>query len=60
METPEWKNRSSESDFIRFFEGLDENYQKYLINEMKKKPPDQVKKSTKADSAGMDGGPISR
>lgn len=52
-------NRSNEHDFIDFFRGLDENYQQFLIDEMKK-PPDNLKNSTKADSAGLVGDPKSR
>lgn len=34
-------NRSNENDFINFFKGLDENYQQYLIDEMKQKKADK-------------------
>lgn len=54
------RNRSNETDFINFFRGLDEKYQQFLINEMKKKPPDKPKESTKADSARLVGDPESR
>lgn len=49
-------NRSNENAFVEFFKGLDESYQQYLINEMKK-PPDKEKESTEAVSAGMVGDP---
>ncbi|MDT2478695.1 hypothetical protein P7D59_07140 [Enterococcus avium] len=52
-------NRSNENTFVEFFKGLDENYQFYLINEMKK-PPDRKEDSTKAVSAGVVGDPKSR
>lgn len=52
-------NRSNENDFINFFRGLDENYQQFLIDEMKK-PPVNQKNSTKAGSAGLVGAPKSR
>ncbi len=54
------KQRNSPDAFVEFFKGLDENYQKYLINEMKKKPPDRYRESVQADSAGLAGGPKSR
>lgn len=54
------KQRNSQDAFMEFFKGLNENYQKYLINEMKKKPPDHQLKSVQADSARLDGGPVSR
>lgn|GEM_PF-3058803 len=61
METHEQaKQRNSQQDFMEFFKGLDENYQKYLINEMKKKPPDDQQKPEEADSAGTVGDPASR
>ncbi|MDT2674302.1 hypothetical protein [Enterococcus dongliensis] len=34
-------NRSNENAFVEFFKGLDENYQLYLINEMKRELPDE-------------------
>lgn len=34
-------NRSNENAFVEFFKGLDENYQFYLINEMKREFPDE-------------------
>ncbi len=34
-------NRSNESDFVNFFKGLDESYQRYVIENMQKKPPDR-------------------
>lgn len=49
-------NRNSENDFVNFFKGLDESYQQYLINEMKKKPPDH-QPELKADMAESEGGP---
>lgn len=52
-------NRNSENDFVNFFKGLDESYQQYLINEMKKKPPDHLPE-LKADMAESEGGPKSR
>lgn len=36
-------NRSSENDFVNFFKGLDESYQQYLIQEMKREPPNEPK-----------------
>ena len=35
------ENRSNENEFVNFFKGLDESYQRYLISEMQKKPPDE-------------------
>lgn len=52
-------NRNNENDFINFFRGLDEKYQQFLINEMKK-PPDEENQSTEAASAGLVGDPKSR
>lgn len=54
------KQRNSQDAFMEFFKGLDENYQKYLINEMKKKPPDKQQAAAQADSAGLVSGPKSR
>lgn len=54
------ENRNSESDFINFFKGLDESYQRYVIDKMQKKPPDSNQDSTKADSAGQECDPESR
>lgn len=54
------RNRSNENDFVEFFKGLDANYQKYLINEMQKKPPDEKSQSKQAVSAGQVGDPKSR
>lgn len=53
-------NRSSESDFVNFFKGLSENYQRYVIENMQKKPPDQSQKLNEADSAGQECDPESR
>lgn len=50
---------SNETDFIKFFRGLDEKYQQFLIDEMKK-PSDKQNDSTKADSARLAGDPESR
>lgn len=54
------RNRSNENDFVEFFKGLDANYQKYLINEMQKKPPDGKVQPQQAVSAGQVGDPKSR
>lgn len=54
------RNRNNENDFVEFFKGLDVNYQKYLINEMQKKPPDEKAQSKQAVSAGRVGDPKSR
>lgn len=54
------KQRNSQDAFMEFFKGLDENYQKYLINEMHKKPPDGQREPAQADSAGLVGGLKSR
>lgn len=54
------KQRNSQDTFMEFFKGLDKNYQKYLINEMQKKPPDKQQEAAQADSAGLVGGPKSR
>lgn len=53
-------NRSNESDFVNFFKGLDESYQRYVIDQMQKKPPDQNQSMTEADSAGQECDPESR
>lgn len=41
-------NRSNENAFVDFFKGLDENYQRHLIDEMKhkqsNKPAEEKKK----------------
>lgn len=52
-------NRNNEDVFVEFFRGLDEKYQQYLIDEMKK-PPDVDRKIKKAHTAGMVGDPESR
>ncbi|MGX7126565.1 hypothetical protein [Enterococcus viikkiensis] len=54
------RNRNNENDFVEFFKGLDVNYQKYLINEMQKKPPDEKAQPQQAVSAGQVGDPKSR
>ncbi|MEO1772537.1 MULTISPECIES: hypothetical protein [Enterococcus] len=68
------KQRNSQDAFMEFFKGLDENYQKYLINEMQKKPPDKLYQKSidfmsddiaefeqrKFNMAGSDGDPKSR
>lgn len=50
----------NENTFVEFFKGLDESYQRFVIDKMQKKPPDSAGKAKKADSAGLDGGPVSR
>lgn len=52
-------NRNNENEFVNFFKGLDESYQRYLISEMQKKPPDCQSK-TKVDTAESEGDPESR
>lgn len=52
-------NRNNEDVFAEFFRGLDEKYQQYLIDELKK-PPDTGRNTEKADSAGLAGDPKSR
>lgn len=50
----------SENAFVEFFKGLDENYQRYCIDEIKrklKKPPDSRLNTKQADSAGLVGDP---
>lgn len=52
----------NENAFVEFFKGLDENYQRYCIEEIKrkiKKPPDSRPAIKQADSAGLAGGPAS-
>lgn len=52
----------SENAFVEFFKGLDENYQRYCIEEIKrkiKKPPDSSQATNQADSAELVGGPVS-
>lgn len=52
----------SENVFVEFFKGLDENYQRYCIQEIKrkiKKPPKSKQDTNQADSAGLVGGPAS-
>ncbi|WP_313631369.1 hypothetical protein [Enterococcus devriesei] len=49
-------NRSSESDFVNFFKGLDENYQRYVIENMQKKPPNP-QSAAQADMAESEGDP---
>lgn len=53
-------NRSNESDFVNFFKGLDESYQRYVIENMQKKPPDQNRQSIEVGIAGQEGDPESR
>ena len=73
MENVHRSNKSAENTFVEFFKGLGESYQRYIIAEMEKKPPDikadtslqQNYKNdsvfaTKADSAGLVGDPESR
>lgn len=52
-------NRSNENTFVEFFKGLDENYQFYLINEMKK-PPDRKEDSTRQTVPERKSGLVSR
>ncbi|WP_315307265.1 hypothetical protein [Enterococcus devriesei] len=52
-------NRSNESDFVNFFKGLDESYQRYVIENMQKKPPDSPL-AKQADMAESEGDPESR
>lgn len=54
------ENRNSESDFINFFKGLDESYQRFVIDKMKTKPPDSTQTLIEADSAGQECDPESR
>ena len=49
----------NESAFESFFRGLDESYQRYLIEKLEKKPPDSRSNNNQADSAGLAGGPVS-
>ncbi|MGM0169840.1 hypothetical protein IGI39_004001 [Enterococcus sp. AZ135] len=61
METHEQvKQGNSQNDFMEFFKGLDKNYQRYLIDQIQKKPPDNKIESTEADSARQVGDPKSR
>lgn len=53
------RSNEGENKFVEFFRGLDESYQRYLIEEMKKKPPDK-KNVTAADTAESEGDPKSR
>ena len=53
-------NSSNENDFVDFFKGLDESYQRYLISEIQKKPPDIKLESAQADIARLAGDPESR
>lgn len=51
---------SNENDFVEFFKGLDENYQRFCIAELQrkiKKPPDRERVPKQADSAGLVGDP---
>ena len=48
---------SNESIFEAFFRGLDGSYQRYLIEKMEKKPPDNRPNTNEADSAGLVGDP---
>ncbi|MEO1768275.1 hypothetical protein [Candidatus Enterococcus ferrettii] len=74
MENVHRNNTNTENKFVEFFEGLDESYQRYLIEEIQKKPPDQLYQKSidlmcddiaefeqrKFNMAGSDGDPKSR
>lgn len=56
------RNRNNENAFVEFFKGLDENYQRYCIDQLQskiKKPHDSRPNTKQADSAGLVGGPVS-
>lgn len=74
MENVHRNNTNTENKFVEFFRGLDESYQRYLIEEIQKKPPDQPYQKSidlmsddiaefeqrKFNMAGSDGDPKSR